>query len=172
MWGPVVRSDDGRVVGQRLVTLDERFPPADASREELVARLAERYLRSHGPATVTDLARWCGLGLREVRAGAAAVRDRLDVVTLDGVELLMDPSTPEQLARCRAAARRELRLPGFDELLLGYADRSATLDPQHATAVVPGGNGVFRPTVVVDGRVVGVWRPATRSRTEDVERFG
>jgi hypothetical protein len=49
-------------------------------------------------------------------------------------------------------------LPGFDEYLLGYTDRSAPLSPAHANAIVPGGNGVFRSTVVVDGEVVGVWR--------------
>jgi len=49
-------------------------------------------------------------------------------------------------------------LPGFDEYLLGYADRSAPLAAEHANAVVPGGNGLFMPTVVVDGEVVGIWK--------------
>ena len=31
------------------------------------------------------------------------------------------------------------------------------LDPAHASAIVPGGNGVFRATVVRAGRVVGTW---------------
>ena len=37
-------------------------------------------------------------------------------------------------------------------------DRSAVLDPEFADRIVPGGNGVFRPTVVSDGRIVGTWR--------------
>lgn len=49
-------------------------------------------------------------------------------------------------------------LPGFDEYLLGYKDRSLRLDPAHKDAIVPGGNGVFQPTVVRDGRVVGTWK--------------
>jgi hypothetical protein len=49
-------------------------------------------------------------------------------------------------------------LPGFDEYLLGYGDRSAALADEHSAAVVPGGNGMFRPTVVADGEVVGTWR--------------
>jgi hypothetical protein len=48
--------------------------------------------------------------------------------------------------------------PGFDELVLGYKDRSLLLEPGQLDAVVPGGNGVFRPTLVRDGRVVGTWR--------------
>ncbi|HEX2809771.1 MAG TPA: hypothetical protein VHN80_26710 [Kineosporiaceae bacterium] len=41
--------------------------------------------------------------------------------------------------------------PGFDELVLGYADRSATLPTEFAERIVLGGNGVFQPTVVDDG---------------------
>jgi hypothetical protein len=49
-------------------------------------------------------------------------------------------------------------LPGFDEYLLGYTDRNAPLAGMHSTAIAPGGNGVFRPTVVIDGEVVAAWR--------------
>ncbi|MEV1147749.1 crosslink repair DNA glycosylase YcaQ family protein [Micromonospora sp. NPDC049799] len=51
-----------------------------------------------------------------------------------------------------------LVLPGFDEYLLGYRDRRLMLDPAHAGAIVPGGNGVFQATVVRAGRVVGTWK--------------
>ena len=51
-------------------------------------------------------------------------------------------------------------LPGFDEFVLGYGDRGAVLDPRFADRIVPGGNGMFRPTVVSDGRIVGTWRYA------------
>jgi hypothetical protein len=49
-------------------------------------------------------------------------------------------------------------LPGFDEFVLGYADRSCAVPPEFADRIVPGGNGMFRATVVSDGRVVGTWR--------------
>jgi hypothetical protein len=48
-------------------------------------------------------------------------------------------------------------LPAFDEHILGYADRTAQLAAQDEEPVCPGRNGVFRPTVVVDGAVVGTW---------------
>ena len=55
-------------------------------------------------------------------------------------------------------------MPGFDEYLLGYQDRSAALDPVQAAQVCPGNNGMFLPTVVVSGRVVGMWtRPVKPS---------
>ena len=56
-------------------------------------------------------------------------------------------------------------LPGFDEFLLGYKDRSAALPPRFAGRVVPGANGVFLPTLVLDSQVVGTWRRGTRARS-------
>jgi hypothetical protein len=53
-------------------------------------------------------------------------------------------------------------LPGFDEYLLGYGDRSPQLASAHAARIVPGGNGMFRATIVHRGQVVGVW---TKRRT-------
>jgi hypothetical protein len=32
------------------------------------------------------------------------------------------------------------------------------LDPEFSDRIVPGGNGMFRPTVVHDGRIVGTWQ--------------
>jgi hypothetical protein len=32
------------------------------------------------------------------------------------------------------------------------------LDPEFADRIVPGGNGMFRATVVAGGRIVGTWR--------------
>jgi hypothetical protein len=49
-------------------------------------------------------------------------------------------------------------LPGFDEYLLGYRDRSAVLDPAYAQRICPGGNGMFNPTLVIDGVVTGTWK--------------
>jgi hypothetical protein len=57
-------------------------------------------------------------------------------------------------------------LPQWDELLLGYKTRDVVLPPEHLVKVVPGRNMVFRPTVVVDGEVAGVWRRgSSRKRT-------
>ena len=54
--------------------------------------------------------------------------------------------------------RDRFLLPGFDEFVLGYADRSCAVPPEFAERIVPGGNGMFRATVVSGGRVVGTWR--------------
>jgi hypothetical protein len=107
---------------------------------------------------VADLARWAGLRITDVRAGLAAARDELVALDVDGTEHWSDPRTPELLERARDEVGGVLLLPGFDEFVLGYADRSCALDPAFAERIVPGGNGMFRATVVSDGRIVGTWR--------------
>ena len=144
---------------QLFVLAGEWIPhPRRLDPDEALAELARRFFRGHGPATLKDLVRWAGLKAAEARAGLAAVRDELACLVIDGVEHFLDPATPDLLADHRPAARGTFLLPGFDEFVLGYADRGAVLDPAFADRIAPGGNGVFRPTVVHDGRIVGTWQ--------------
>jgi hypothetical protein len=53
--------------------------------------------------------------------------------------------------------------------LLGYKERDAVLDSARATQIVPGGNGVFKPILVVGGQVVGVWKRTIRQTKVAVE---
>lgn len=164
-------TEDGQ---QAFVLLDEWVPaPRRPDREQALAELAGRYFRGHGPATVHDLARWAGITVRDARAGLAAVEPELARLDVDGVVHHLDPETPDLLAACRDEARGLLLLPGFDEFVLGYGDRTAILDPVFAERIVPGGNGVFRPTVVHDGRIIGTWRATGKgpARTVAAEPF-
>ena len=140
--------------------------PRALEREESLGEWALRYFRSHGPATAKDFAWWTGLRAADVRAGVALASPSLEQVEVDGTAHLMDPGTPERLAAARGEAEGVHLLPAFDEHLLGYGDRSAVLPREHADRVVPGGNGMFRATVVDGGQVVGTWqRSRSRART-------
>ena len=143
---------------QRIVLLEEWVPrPRRPERSAALADWIGRYFRSHGPATRADAIRWTGLTARDVDEGLAGA-DGLATVEIDGVTHHLDPEVPSRLEALGARARVTVLLPGFDELILGYADRSVTLAPEHADRIVPGGNGVFRATIVDAGRVVGTWR--------------
>ena len=148
----VMASSDGR--GQGFARLDEWVArPRHLEADEAVAELALRYFLSHGPATARDLARWSGLTVGDVRRGIAACGGRLATMEIGGVAYHLGPEALDAPAPTAVV----LLLPGFDEYLLGYGDRSAALALEHAEAIVPGANGMFRPTVVVDGEVVGTW---------------
>ncbi|MCW2699046.1 MAG: uncharacterized protein JWQ45_581 [Blastococcus sp.] len=154
---------------QRFVLLDEWVPaPRRLDPEEALGELTVRYFRSHGPATVRDLVRWAGSTVRDVKAGLAIARPHLARIEVAGVEHFLDPETPDRLAACRAEARGVFLLPGFDEFVLGYGERGAVLDPEFADRIVPGGNGMFRATVIHDGRIVGTWRYTGRGARRTV----
>ncbi len=154
---------------QLVVLLDEWVPqPRDLERDEALCELAVRYFRSHGPATGADLAGWSGLTAGDTRTAVTLARPSLASLDIDGTEHLLDPQTPERLAAARTDAAGVLLLPGFDEFLLGYRDRSAQLDPAYADRIVPGGNGIFRPTIVSAGRVVGTWTRTGRGARQKV----
>lgn len=135
--------------------------PRRLGQEEALAELARRYLTARGPATDRDLAWWAGLTLADARAAIGSVDDEFERLELDGVVHRLRPGLQE------AAAGVHL-LPGFDEYLLGYTDRSAPLAGRPLTDVVPGGNGMFLPTIVVNGQVVGTWRRTLKSTGVEV----
>lgn len=151
---------------QTFVLLDEWVPdPVRPDRDEALALLALRYFRSHGPARLQDLAGWTGLPITQVRRAAAACGDALVEVTVDGVVMLMTPEALDASAASVPALRRSVwALPGFDEYLLGVKDRSLVLGPGELEHVVPGGNGMFRATVVQAGEVVATWKRGTTTR--------
>ena len=149
-----------------FVLLDEWLPaPANAKpmdRGAALAELARRYFRGHGPATARDLAWWAGLTLTDARAAIGALVPELEVETIDKIEYW----APRDAFAARAAAKSSgsavQLLPGFDEYLLGYADRSAALAAAHAKKIQPASNGLFLATIVLDGLVAGTWRRELR----------
>jgi hypothetical protein len=158
---------------QQFVLLDEWVPaPRRLEREEALGELARRFFASHGPATVKDLVRWAGVGVRDVKAGLAVAAGDLEQLDVDGTAHWMDPATPGRLAGARAEAEGVHLLPGFDELVLGYADRSCTVPAAFAERIVPGNNGMFRATAVHAGTAVGVWRTGRgKGRPIELEPF-
>jgi hypothetical protein len=146
---------------QSFVLLDEWVPdPRRLDRDEALALIALRYFQSHGPATRRDFAGWTGLTLADARRGIAGAGAQLATVRVDGQEMVVGAAVLAAYLADPGAVRdaEVLALPGFDEYLLGFKDRSLMLAEEHKQAIVPGGNGVFQPTVVRSGRVVGTWK--------------
>jgi hypothetical protein len=156
---------------EQLLVLTETWirQPRHLERDEALGELALRYFRSHGPATSADLKRWGNLVAADVRVGLDVARPQLRSLHVGGTEHLMDPETPTVLQAARAEAMGVHLLPGFDEYVLGYGDRGAQLDPAHAQLVVPGGNGMFKSTVVSEGQIVGTWGKSGRGVSQTIE---
>jgi len=123
--------------------------------DEAVAELAKRYFASHGPATVQDFAWWSGQTLSAARGGLEAVKDNLSAVKLNNETYWI----PQPQPNSSGERARAYLLPGFDEYMLGYMDRTAAIPAEQIKALTPE-NGVFAALVVVDGHVAGTWKRA------------
>lgn len=140
---------------QTFVLLDEWVPKKKIlGRDQALAELARRYFASRGPATLQDFVWWSGLKITEAQAGLLAVASELEQFTVDGQTYWM----PSDTVNVCEKMQRIYLLPGFDEYMLGYKDRTAILDPQYAHQTVPWNNGMFSSTIVMDGRITGTWR--------------
>ncbi len=137
---------------------------SEISRDEALARLASRYFISHGPALETDFAAWTGLTMSDVRRGIELAGDSLTRLKTDQGTYWMDArlkNTPQSTAT-------SFLLPGFDEYMLGYRDRSAALPKEYSNHIVPGGNGMFLSTIVIDGQVKGTWKKTVKKASTSV----
>jgi hypothetical protein len=151
----------GPLIGRQpsFVLIDAWVPHSrKPSREEGLATMAERYVRSHGPVTEKDLAGWLLKPLGLTREALALVDDRLVREELDGVTWL----THVDVRPVPEGPTGVHLLPQWDEFLLGYKSREVTLPTEHFVKVVPGRNMVFTPTLVIDGEVAGTWRRQAR----------
>ncbi|TFB97812.1 winged helix DNA-binding domain-containing protein [Cryobacterium adonitolivorans] len=147
---------------QMLVLLSEWVPrPRLLERDQALGEFLLRYLAGHGPAPLTDFAWWSQLTMADAKTALAVAGGQLDALDVDGVRHLL-PQRSDLGPLGRAAPGRGptavLALPGFDEYLLGYRDRSFAIEPENLTRVVPGKNGIFLPILVRGGRIFGTWR--------------
>jgi hypothetical protein len=147
---------------QTFVLLDEWVPAGkNLTHDESLAELARRYFTGHGPATLRDFMWWSGLVAAEARAGLEMVKSQLMHEEVDGQSYWM----AQTKSTVQNHSPDAYLLPGFDEYLLGYTDRSAVLDPIYSQQIQPGKNGMFSPTVVIDGQVVGAWKRTFKKDT-------
>ena len=147
---------------RRNVTTFYSFPAGNSlPRDAALAELARRYFTSHGPVTFADFVAWTGLLTSDARAGFESIKAELVEEKIDGQAYFSSqPAQPPQ--------RVVYLLPGFDEFVLGYRDRTPFLDKQFADRICPGGNGIFNPTIVIDGRIVGTWKRMVKKKTVEI----
>ncbi len=157
--GVLVQGPVGADGNQRFVLAEDWIEnPRSLDREEAVFEVVSRYLVSHGPASRRDVNWWSQLPLREIDAVIDALKPELTGIVVDGETYWVHNSVLER-AQSTPVSRSLLTLPGFDELILGYGTRWMTIPDEHAEALVPGNNGVFRKSIIAGGTAVGFWRP-------------
>ncbi len=140
--------------------LEERVPfMPDLTKEESLARLAKSYFRSHAPAVLQDFIWWSGL----------SVTDAKDAIALIDTELVKE-QWRERLWYVHDSCRRSGTvsgnlhlLPPYDELLLGYKDRSDVLPKEYYRRAFTN-NGLFYPVVLHEGQIIGNWNKVEKKK--------
>lgn len=125
-------------------------PLAEIDHAQACSELLARWLRSFGPATMTDIRWWTGWTAAQAKATLAAL-DAAQVRLGDDAGYVL----PDDLEPVDDADPWVALLPGLDPSTMGWKDRGWYLG-DHAAEMFDG-NGNAGPTVWANGRAVGAW---------------
>ncbi|MFV0336914.1 MAG: winged helix DNA-binding domain-containing protein, partial [Chthoniobacterales bacterium] len=158
---------NGRQKGRtQTFTLFEEWAPRKKTicRDEALARLARKFFTSHGPATIPDFAWWSGLTMTECRQAVEMIRADFVCETMNGRDFWMrdDIKIPP------AGNDEALLLPPFDEFVVSYKDRSEIIEEVHYGKVITK-NGIFSPTIKLNGEIIVSWKKMTRKGSPRIE---
>ena len=140
---------------QTYALLEERVRKVKIlSKVEALTKLALRYFSSHGPATLHDFTWWSGLSTAEARQALDMIKTGFVSETIGLQTFWM----PQPLQRRNLYKRPSLcLLPAYDEFVISYSDRSAMLSFENHKRSISR-NGLFKPVILVNGQVVGLWK--------------
>jgi hypothetical protein len=137
--------------------------------QEALREMARRYLVAYGPATRQDFASWWG----ESTAHAEALLESLDsvVIEVEGIRAYLLERDARAIMAARSSGAVRL-LPAFDPYTIGAPRRGGLFPIMHKPRIYRG-QGWVSATLVVDGRIEGVWRHERKGRrlTLTVEPF-
>lgn len=129
---------------------------APVESEENLEDFLLRYMAAFGPASVADAQTWSGLP--KLRPVFQKLRPRLRVFRDESERELFD--LPDGLLPDEDTPAPVRFLPGFDNAILGHADRSRIIADEHRPRVTTRNLQVL-PTFLVDGFVAGTWEIAS-----------
>ena len=150
----IICSGSIRAKKQTYALLAERVPvKKNLSKDEALALLAKKYFTSHGPATLPDFVWWSGLPVAEARKALEMNKSTLISETINNETYWLVDSG----SQATSVSDSVYLLPAFDEYLISYKDRSsAIMLKNHSKAI--SNNGIFRPIIVVNGQISGLWK--------------
>jgi hypothetical protein len=144
--------------------------PEDALRE-----VTRRFLAAYAPLTAADLALWWGgFGpARGARMLAALGADAIEV-EIEGGRAWVSARDVREIASAEPRNTARL-LPAFDPWVVGASRRAPALLEPAQRARVYRAQGWISPVVLVNGRMLGVWKHARKGRRRlivEIEPFG
>lgn len=121
--------------------------------------LIERYIKSYGPVTETDIIWWLGITKGKARSALDKLRSELELIKIDQIEheYIIHKQDIFRLSDMKDNIESIFNvLPGLDPYIMGYKDRERYINFNFYEYIFDrSGNGT--KTILLDGQVVGIW---------------
>ncbi|MDP4208282.1 MAG: winged helix DNA-binding domain-containing protein [Bacteroidota bacterium] len=139
---------------QTYALLPERVVKTrNLTRDEALAELARKYFISHCPATLQDFVWWSGLSVSKAKQAMETIKSGFISETINDKTYWFTNS----FSISGSDKDKIHLLPAYDEFIISYRDRTPSLPFEfHKKAV--SNNGLFWPTIVINGQVTGIWK--------------
>lgn len=147
-----------------------RKAPASVAGETACNAMTIGYLAAYGPAAAHDLGpRWWGVNQGEAKRRLAAVGDAAAQVPIEGQKYWMLAKDVAELEDTEPVEQVVRLLPAFDQWVICASRRvTAFMDPKHYPRIYRQ-QGWVSPVLLVNGRMVGVWKHEQQGSTVSVE---
>ncbi|MFB9077923.1 winged helix DNA-binding domain-containing protein [Flavobacterium procerum] len=159
---------NGKMKGKQITyaLLEERVskPKTQLTKEEALAKLAQRYFESHGPATAADFSHWSGFSVTNCKSAINTIKLQLSRITIDNQEYWFGKNH-SGLDNFRESVHF---LPAFDEFLISYKNRESSISLEHQSKVFTK-NGIFKPVILENGKVIGTWKRTSKKDYVKIE---
>jgi hypothetical protein len=153
----VICSGPSRGNESAYVRADKWIPSwKDVPTEEAEKELLIKYLRSFGPATLTDFALWAGMYVRDAKEIWARETSNIVNVDVEGWKAGILQSDLAELKEAEIDRPVVCLLPFFDSFLLGHKSHRNIIDEKNQQKIYRP-QGWVSPVLLVDGRARGVW---------------
>jgi hypothetical protein len=155
-WGGLLYEMSRRgLIAYQSGTVKEFVPSAGIQRlgrDEARAVLLRRYFQFFGPASIEDCMYFTGYKRREVERLIEQFEIAPQSVLWGGKKYFYARKFPSagEIPSC-------VFLAGFDQLIMGYRDRSRMMDERFKLAVTTN-SGIVHPTVLLKGRLEAKWK--------------
>lgn len=147
---------------QTYALLDERIPKANPiHKDEALAKLAQKYMRSHSPATLQDFIWWSGLTIKDCRHAVGLIENELIKDRFDSTELYIHEAYKETIPLTDDCFHF---LSAYDEYIISYKNRVDVLDLEHHSKAF-NNFGIFQPIILFNGHAVGNWKIIKKTKS-------
>ncbi|MDR2036652.1 MAG: winged helix DNA-binding domain-containing protein [Bacteroidales bacterium] len=145
--------------------MDERVPPAKKLyKDEALAMLAQKYFRSHSPASLQDFTWWSGLTITEAKHAIKLIETELVTDRFDSENFYLH----ESYTQANEVDGALHLLPPYDEFLISYKERVHVLEKKHYPKAFTS-YGIFYPVILQNGKIIGNWKKTTKKNLISIE---